>query len=143
VHLDAALAERQCDATCSNREFERGSRASKLGEEGDGRLRVEGTLLDPLVVDLGEAVPVGRESVLLDGLDPSRDMVWWRRSSRQFLRVAQPDVALCQKRDIAPAPVTAGYASTVGVGAAWKRWQECRCRRAGDCHVARRVRHRL
>jgi hypothetical protein len=73
VHLDAELDERQCDAPRSNREFERGSGASKLGEEGDGRVRVEGTLLNPLVVDLGEAVAVGRGAVLLDGLDPTSD----------------------------------------------------------------------
>jgi hypothetical protein len=71
VHLDAALGERERDPSGSDGEFKDRARAGKLGEEGDGSLRVERTLLHPLVVDLGEAVAVGRGSVLLDGPDPT------------------------------------------------------------------------
>jgi hypothetical protein len=45
----------------------------ELDEEGDGRVRVEGERRHPVVVDLGEAVAVGRRSVLLDGLDPTSE----------------------------------------------------------------------
>jgi hypothetical protein len=71
VHLDAALDERQCDPSRSDGDFEHRSDASEFGEESDGCVRVEGTLLHPLVVDLGEAVAVGRGSVLLDAPDPT------------------------------------------------------------------------
>jgi hypothetical protein len=69
VDINPAFGERERNPPSPHAEFEYGSGASVFCEESDGSLCIERKELDPLVVNVGKAVAVTRQSVLLDGPD--------------------------------------------------------------------------
>jgi hypothetical protein len=73
LHLDAAFCKGKGNAPRPNGELERRAGAGEFGEERDCCFGVERDRLNPLVVDLGEAITVSRRSVLLDV------SILWRR----------------------------------------------------------------
>lgn len=59
MHFDAALAERERDATGADAELEGPSSLGQGGQELDCAFRIEERLVE-LVVDVGDALAVGR-----------------------------------------------------------------------------------
>src|SRR5262245_47787198 len=77
VNGDASCGERQRDPPGADREFECGAGAGELGEEVDRRVCVERKGLYVLVVDVRDAIAVGRGSVAHDRpILRGRILVW-------------------------------------------------------------------